>query len=123
VRILLIEDDDDIQTIARFALEVSGKFEVHGATDGAAGLEQARQVKPDVILLDVTMPGMDGYETCRRLKADPVTASIPVIFLSARAQQAEIERGRALGAIGYLVKPFDPMTLPAEIERLLSEKE
>ena len=69
--------------------------------------------RPDVILLDAMMPRMDGYETCRRLKADPATRHIPVIFLTAKAQETEIRKGLALGAVGYLVKPFDPIQLTA----------
>lgn len=122
MRILVIEDDVDIQVIAKFALEVGGRFEVFTADNGRLGLEQARTIRPDVILLDATMPGLDGYETCRQLKLDPVTCPIPVIFLSARAQETEIARARALGAIGYLIKPFDPMKLPDEVQRLLAEK-
>lgn len=89
------------------------------ASGGQEGIAKAEQERPDLILLDVMMPEMDGYETCRRLKANPATASIPIVFLSARAQQSEIQKGRDLGAIGYLVKPFDPMTLSSQLEEML----
>ncbi|BDG61358.1 response regulator [Caldinitratiruptor microaerophilus] len=118
-RILLVEDDPDIQKMASLALRHTAGAEVFVACDGASALRQAREKAPDVVLLDVMLPDMDGYEVCRRLKADPATRAIPVIFLSARAQQKEIEQGLGLGAAGYLVKPFDPMTLASEIERLV----
>ncbi|MEW8979539.1 MAG: response regulator [Symbiobacterium sp.] len=119
LRVLLIEDDPDIQRMVQLSLKFQGGHEVSVASGGREGLEKAEQERPDVILLDVMMPEMDGYETCRRLKANPATAAIPVVFLSARAQQSEIQKGRELGAIGYLVKPFDPMTLSSQLEAML----
>ncbi|MFO7274457.1 MAG: response regulator [Symbiobacteriaceae bacterium] len=119
LRILLIEDDPDIQRMVQLSLKFQGGHEVSVASGGQEGIEKAEREKPDLILLDVMMPEMDGYETCRRLKANPATASIPVVFLSARAQQSEIEKGRSLGAIGYLVKPFDPMTLSDQLQAML----
>lgn len=119
LRILLIEDDPDIQKMVELSLKYQGGHQVSVASGGKEGLEKANAVKPDLILLDVMMPEMDGYETCRRLKADPATQQIPVIFLSARAQQAEIQKGKDLGAIGYLVKPFDPMSLSSQLEALV----
>ena len=119
LRILLIEDDPDIQKMVELSLKYQGGHQVSVASAGKEGLEKANVVKPDLILLDVMMPEMDGYETCRRLKADPATQRIPVIFLSARAQQAEIQKGKDLGAIGYLVKPFDPMSLSSQLEALV----
>jgi len=119
LRILLIEDDPDIQRMVQLSLKFQGGHEVSVASGGQEGIEKAEREKPDLILQDVMMPEMDGYETCRRLKANPATASIPVVFLSARAQQSEIEKGRSLGAIGYLVKPFDPMTLSDQLQAML----
>ncbi|BAD41384.1 response regulator [Symbiobacterium thermophilum] len=119
LRILLIEDDPDIQRMVQLSLKFQGGHEVSVASGGQEGIAKAEQERPDLILLDVMMPEMDGYETCRRLKANPATASIPIVFLSARAQQSEIEKGRSLGAIGYLVKPFDPMTLSDQLEAML----
>jgi putative two-component system response regulator len=78
--------------------------------------------RPDVILLDVMMPRMDGYETCRRLKADAETRDIPVIFLTAKAQHFEMKRGLDVGALGYLIKPFDPMTLHDQIIAVLDSR-
>lgn len=118
LRILLIEDDPDIQKMVQLSLKYQGGHQVSVASGGKEGLGKAASERPDLILLDVMMPEMDGHETCRRLKADPATQAIPVIFLSARAQQAEIQKGKDLGAIGYLVKPFDPMSLSSQLEAL-----
>jgi CheY-like chemotaxis protein len=90
--------------------------------DGAAALEAARAQTPDVILLDWMMPDMDGPEVCRRLKDDPALRAIPVIFLTARSQKAEIARGLSLGAAGYIVKPFDALTIGDEVRRILEQE-
>lgn len=118
-RVLLIEDDPDIQRMVALALQFTAGAEVLTAGDGESGLARARAEAPELILLDVMLPDTDGYQLIRELKAHPETAPIPVIFLSARAQAAEIQQGLALGAAGYLVKPFDPMQLAAEIDRIL----
>jgi CheY-like chemotaxis protein len=120
LRILLIEDDLDIQKMVRLSLKYQGGHEVVVASGGKEGLEKAAHENPDLILLDVMMPEMDGYETIKELKSQPGTRHIPVVFLSARAQQAEIQKGRELGAIGYLVKPFDPMMLASQLEALMN---
>jgi CheY-like chemotaxis protein len=117
--LLLVEDDPDIQLVARAALKRSG-FTVTTASNGPAALEQLRTTRPDAILLDWMMPEMDGPEVCRRLKADPATADIPVIFLTARSQQSEIARGLSLGAVGYIVKPFDALALGAQVREMLN---
>lgn len=121
LRILLIEDDPDIQKMVQLSLKYQGGHQVSVASGGAEGLKKAEAESPDLILLDVMMPEMDGYETCRRLKAQPGTRHIPVIFLSARAQHSEIQKGKDLGAIGYLVKPFDPMALSGQLEALMQK--
>lgn len=120
LRILLIEDDPDIQKMVRLSLMYQGGHQVSAASGGREGLEKAAQENPDLILLDVMMPEMDGYETIKALKSQPGTRHIPVVFLSARAQQTEIQKGRELGAVGYLVKPFDPMTLASQLDAILS---
>lgn len=120
LRILLVEDDLDIQKMVRLSLKYQGGHEVIVASGGKEGLVLAASQQLDLVLLDVMMPDMDGYETCKALKANPATEAIPVIFLSARAQQAEVQRGQELGAIGYLVKPFDPMRLSGQLEAILS---
>lgn len=118
-KILMVEDDPDIRRVAVMALKFKGGFQVVVAADGIEGLAQAAAEKPDVILLDSMMPNMDGPETCKRLKADPALRDIPVIFLTAKSQKKEIEAGLELGAIGYLVKPFDPMTLADELKKIV----
>lgn len=119
LRILLIEDDPDIQKMVQLSLKYQGGHQVTVASGGREGLEKASADPPDLILLDVMMPDMDGYETCRHLKSQEGTRHIPVVFLSARAQQAEIQKGTDLGAVGYLVKPFDPMALSSQLDAIL----
>ncbi len=121
LRILLIEDDPDIQKMVQLSLKFQGGHQVFTASDGREGIAKAAAELPDLILLDVMMPEMDGYEACRMLKSQPSTSHIPIVFLSARAQQSEIQRGRELGAIGYLVKPFDPMTLASQLDSLYQQ--
>lgn len=122
-KVLLVEDDTDIQKVIRMSLKVRGVSEIITTDNGEECLAVAGQVMPDVILLDVMMPLLDGYETCRRLKADPATQGIPVIFLTAKAQHFEVRQGLETGAIGYLTKPFDPMTLHEQILSLLCRQE
>jgi CheY-like chemotaxis protein len=120
-RVLVVEDDVDIQKVIRMSLKMRGVSEVVVVESGRECLERLGGFAPDVILLDVMMPHVDGYETCRQLKQDPATRAIPVVFLTARVQKADRERGMKLGALGYLTKPFDPMTLYDQILELLSE--
>ena len=89
------------------------------AANGEECLTKAASDHPDLILLDCMMPKLDGYETCRRLKQDPALRHIPVIFLTAKAQETEVKKGLSLGAVGYLIKPFNPMSLAAEINQIL----
>ena len=118
-KILVVEDQLDIQKLLRMTLRLKGVKEVFLAGDGEECLETLRRVKPDLILLDVSMPKLDGYQTCRLVKADPDTRDIPVIFLSARTQGDEQEMGLRAGAAGYLSKPFDPTTLYSQILEIL----
>ena len=117
--ILLIEDDADIRRVAEIALQFRSAHHVLTAEGGEEGLKLAREHHPDVILLDVMMPGMDGYETCRHLKGLPETAEIPVIFLTARNRDDTIQRWRELGAVGFIAKPFDPLALAEQVEEIL----
>ncbi len=118
LRALLAEDDRDIRLVARLALKRAG-FEVTAVEDGEALLAAVPDVQPDVIVLDWMMPGLDGPATCRRLKADPATAAIPVVFLTAKTQESEIARGLTLGAAGYIAKPFDALTLGERVLALI----
>ncbi|RHW20526.1 response regulator [Pseudomonas jilinensis] len=117
-RILHIEDDPSIQDIARIALEVVGGFEVKTCDGGAAGLAAAEAFAPDLVLLDVMMPGMDGPQTLQRLRELPGLQYTPVVFMTAKVQSQEVEGYRALGAAGVITKPFDPMQLATEIRAL-----
>lgn len=113
-RILVIDDSLVIQRLVELRLRADG-FDVVTCASGEAGIAAARNVQPDVILLDVDMPGMDGYETCRRLKSDASTKIIPVIFLTARVKTEEKVRGLDSGALDYVAKPFDPVELRARV--------
>lgn len=119
MKILLAEDDSSIQAIARLALTRVGHHDVVCASDGIEVLKTVKVNKFDLILLDVMMPRLDGFETCVRLKADDTSRDTPIIFLTAKAQMAEIQHGMSLGAIGYILKPFDPMTLSAQVQEIL----
>jgi two-component system OmpR family response regulator len=119
VKVLIIDDEPDIRRIARLGLARVGGMEVVDAASGADGLVRARADKPDAILLDVMMPGLDGPSTLARLREDPETASVPVVFLTAKAIASEVERLKSLGAAGVLTKPFDPMTLARDLKAAL----
>lgn len=121
--VLLTDDDDDIRAVGGMALEAVGGFRVLPADSGERCLALAREQAPDVILLDVMMPGMDGLETLGRLRDDASTAEIPVVFMTARVQAEELSAYRAEGARGVIAKPFDPMTLSGDLKRLLAEPE
>jgi DNA-binding response OmpR family regulator len=122
-KILVVEDDRDIQKVIRMSLKFNGVKEVVTANDGEECLAAVNREKPDLVLLDVTLPKLDGYETCRRLKANAETRSIPVIFLTAKAQKSEEEIGMEAGAVGYMTKPFDPMKLLEQILGILEREE
>jgi two-component system phosphate regulon response regulator PhoB len=121
MKILLAEDEPDIQFVAQIALEDEG-HQIVTVDDGQAAVERALAERFDVILLDVMMPRLDGLGACRQLKANPHTRDIPVIFLTARSQQFEVEAGLRLGALGYIVKPFDTFTIAGEIAELLTRQ-
>jgi CheY-like chemotaxis protein len=116
--VILAEDDPDIQLVARLSLKRAG-FIVRVVGNGKEALEAIREEKPDVVLLDWMMPELDGPETCRQLKSDPATNAIPVIFLTAKSQESEIQRGLSLGAAGYVTKPFDALTLGQQIRTIV----
>src|SRR5260370_40567248 len=114
-QILIIDDEDDIREVAALALETGGDFDVATADGGRAGIEAARTRRPDLILLDVMMPELDGPSTFQELQQSDATRSIPVIFLTAKVQSADRRRLSDLGALGILAKPFDPMRLADDI--------
>ena len=118
--VLLVDDEDDIRAVGQIALEDVGGWRTLLAGSGAEAVEMAVRERPDVVLLDVMMPGTDGPTTLALLRARPETAATPVIFLTAKVQKAEVARLLELGAKGVLAKPFDPMTLPDEVRRVLN---
>jgi CheY-like chemotaxis protein len=120
-RALLIDDEEDIREIGTMSLECGSGFEVLTASDGSSGTAIARDAQPDVILLDVMMPGDDGLTTFARLQSDASTRAIPVIFLTANDSPQEREQIARLAPLGLIAKPFDPMTLSAEVLAMLGE--
>ena len=117
-KILYIEDEADIQKIARLALETVGGFEVMICGSGAEALEKAPAFAPDIVLLDVMMPGMDGPDTLVEMMKIETLKDTPSIFLTAKALPAEVERYRDLGALGVIAKPFDPMALADKVKEI-----
>lgn len=117
-RILCCDDEPDIRTILQIALETVGGFAVTLCASGRDLLERAPDAAPDLIILDVMMPGLDGPQTLEALRRLPGFAETPVIFMTAKAQPAELDRFRSHGAVEVLTKPFDPMTLAGEIRRV-----
>jgi CheY-like chemotaxis protein len=121
MKILLAEDDSSVQVIARLTLQKVGGHEVVTVANGVEAVERAAKEKFDLILLDGMMPEMDGFEACRRLKANASTRDVPVIFLTAKNQQADFEEARKAGGIGYIVKPFDAKELCNEIQKIYNK--
>lgn len=117
-RILVVDDELDIQTVVREVLEGFGGYDVEAQSSGEQALRVAPGFAPDLILLDVMMPGMDGPTTLRALRACAETATTPVVLLTARAQPQEIEEYRRLGAADVIVKPFDPMQLCSRVREI-----
>ena len=121
-RVLHVDDDADIRTIARIALEAVGNLTVCHCDSGPDALAKAVDFAPDVFLLDYMMPGMDGEETAEKLKDLPGLADVPVVFMTARVQGSMPTELIAKGAIGVIAKPFDPMTLAAELRQIWQDK-
>lgn len=119
MRVLCADDEDDIRTILQLSLGLDPAIEAHVMPSGEALLARAGEGGWDAIVLDAMMPGLDGYETCRRLKADPATRDIPVVFLSAKTQRAEVSRALEVGAVASLEKPFDPLTLASQLRAVI----
>ena len=119
MKVLMVDDEADIRRVARLSLTRLGGMEVVEAASGKEALAEAVREAPDAILLDVMMPGMDGPAVLAALRADPQTAHIPVVFLTAKAMTSEVERLQGLGAVAVLTKPFDPVTLARELRAAL----
>jgi len=117
-RVLVIDDEAPIRLLCRVNLEADG-MQVLEASDGPTGLEKARNEEPDVILLDVMMPGLDGWQVAEALLDDRRTSSIPIVFLTARAEVRDRARGLDLGGIDYVTKPFNPIELAPQVRELI----
>lgn len=120
-KVLLVDDDPDIRIIGSMSLRNVGKWQVVVAEDGAAAVEAVERERPDLVLLDVVMPGLDGPATLRRIRELPAGATLTVLFLTAKSQETERTRLLALGAQGVLAKPFSPMLLPRQICLILEQ--
>ena len=119
-KILIAEDEPDIRDLLIFTLQYAG-HSVVAANDGLEALQLTTRELPDLVLLDVRMPRMTGYETCRQIKSGSTTHGIPVVFLSAKGQDSEIQAGMDAGAVAYLLKPFDPAELVEQVSSLLAQ--
>lgn len=117
-RVLICDDDPVILRLLEVNLELEG-YDVLTAHHGEEAFEIASRELPDLVILDIMMPRLDGYQTCQKLKAQPSTEQIPVVFLSAKAQASDIEKGKGFGVEEYLTKPFDPNDLLDVVERLV----
>lgn len=117
-RILYVEDEPDIQTVARLALETLGGFTVQICSSGDEALQRAPGFQPQLILLDVMMPVMDGPSTLKMLRALPQFAGTPVVFMTAKVQPSEVAHYLGLGAVDVIAKPFDPMTLSTQVQAI-----
>ncbi|MCM0592709.1 MAG: response regulator [Gloeotrichia echinulata IR180] len=118
-RILIIDDEETIQTVVQFGIKIAAGWEVFTASSGFEGIQTAQTKKPDVILLDVMMPDMDGIATFKKLQSHSETEQIPVIILTAKAQTAEKRQFNDLGVSGVITKPFNSLDLPEQISRIL----
>ena len=121
MKILLVDDDRTMRRIASLSLTRKGGHEVICASSGAEAASMAEACLPDLIILDLVMPGMDGLEVCRRFQAVSKTRGVAVIFLSAKAEPDDIRRFMEAGAVGWIKKPFDPLSLSDEVNDILSK--
>ena len=121
-KILVAEDERDIRELIAFTLQFAG-HEVVLVANGAEAVDKALEVNPDLILMDVRMPRMTGYQACEALKKRAETKDVPVIFLSAKGQESEIQEGLDVGAVDYILKPFAPDDLTEQVERVLGDTE
>jgi two-component system alkaline phosphatase synthesis response regulator PhoP len=117
-KVLVVDDEEYIQHILNFSFGAEG-YDVLTASDGEEALKRARKDRPDVIVLDIMMPKMDGYEACKRLKSDPQTKNIPVILLTAKGRDVDRKLGTAAGADDYVVKPFSPGRLIERVQGII----
>jgi two-component system OmpR family response regulator len=119
--VLYVDDEPDIREVAEMALSLIEGLSVHVCESGERALELLPQLEPDLVLLDVMMPGTDGPTTLQRMRANPAVAHVPVIFVTAKAMPQEVARFRELGAAAVIAKPFDPMQLGTQVTRIWGE--
>lgn len=120
-KVCYVEDDEDIQRIVRLSLERVGKMSVEVVSDPAAAVDAMKRFGPDLVLLDWMMPGMDGPTLFKRMKELPETSALPVVFITAKASQAELDELLRMGALGTISKPFSPKDLPDQLRQLWSK--
>lgn len=120
--ILVVEDDSEFRSLALHILKGAG-YRVESAPDGPAGLAAARELKPDLILLDVEMPGMDGYGVCKEVRADPAIAHVPIILVTVHSEMRHLVEGLKLGADDHVTKPFDPSDLLLRVASVLKRRD
>ncbi len=120
-KILVVEDDPSASRLVGFTLEQEG-YQVITASDGLEGVRKARDEHPDLIILDIMLPGLDGYEVCQQLRKEPETAKLPILMLSAKAREIDKDTGLKIGADDYLAKPADPSTIVAKVKALLASR-
>jgi CheY-like chemotaxis protein len=113
--VLYVDDEPDIRQIVQMSLGLEPQLTVHTGESGEQGIALARELQPDLVMLDVMMPGLDGPGTLQRMRSDPRLAAIPVVFMTAKAMPEEVARFRELGAAGVIAKPFDPMRLARQV--------
>ncbi|HEV3475024.1 MAG TPA: response regulator [Actinomycetota bacterium] len=121
-KLLIADDEEGVRTLVRMTLELDS-FEILEATDGHRALELAREHQPDLIFLDVAMPGLSGLDVCRALRKEDATARIPVVMLTARAQETDRIEGLEAGADHYFTKPFSPVALLSKVTEVLAERQ
>ncbi len=122
-RILVVEDQADIRRLIRWSLEELDDIEIVEAANGRLGLDAVRAFQPELVLLDMMMPGdLDGLQVCEQVRRDPATATLPIVLLTARAQASDRLAGERAGADDYLAKPFSPMVLVQTVQRLLAAR-
>ncbi len=121
-RVMYVEDEPDIQAVARVALQAVGGFTVCICSSGEEALREIQGFQPDLILLDVMMPGMDGPGTLTALRAQPGFERVPVAFMTAKVQPSEVEHYKSLGALDVVAKPFDPMKLADQVRRIWNDR-
>ena len=120
-KVMVIDDEPDIVKLVKISLEMAN-FEVIEAFSGKEALEKTQKVIPDIFLLDIMMPEMNGYEVCQRLKSQDRTRNVPVVMLTAKGQKGDVEQGLKVGADEYIIKPFDPYELGEQIHEILQPK-